>query len=161
MTLRTILPLLIFGLLACGKPLSAGSRSPEAVTVSDLDKLRAEALHLVNEYRAEMGKPALKQNETVEKIADQHSFNMARGRAGFGHDGFEARNKELGKKLGGIKAMAENVAYGKLSAARVVDMWLGSAGHRKNIEGNYNTTGIGISKAENGQLYFTQIFVLK
>lgn len=161
MSLRSLIFFSLFLILACGRPVSAVPRGGGASSAADVEKLREAIVKLVNEYRKEEGKPALKTNAVIEQIADQHSADMAGGRTGFGHDGFEARNKELKDKLGGIKAMAENVAFGKLSADRVVELWLGSTGHRRNIEGDYNLTGIGIARAENGQLYFTQIFVRK
>jgi uncharacterized protein YkwD len=40
-------------------------------------------------------------------------------------------------------------------------MWLNSPGHRKNIEGPYNLTGIAMAKAKDGTMYFTQIFINK
>jgi len=42
-----------------------------------------------------------------------------------------------------------------------VNSWLNSSGHKKNIEGNYSHTGVGIAKNQYGTLYFTQIFVKK
>jgi uncharacterized protein YkwD len=60
-----------------------------------------------------------------------------------------------------MAASAENVAYGQLSAKAVVDGWLKSAPHKKNIEGNYNLTGIGLAKDRKGVIYFTQIFLRK
>jgi uncharacterized protein YkwD len=38
-------------------------------------------------------------------------------------------------------------------------MWINSPGHRENIEGDYNLSGIGIYKNRNGVLYFTHIFI--
>jgi uncharacterized protein YkwD len=32
-------------------------------------------------------------------------------------------------------------------------------GHRKNIEGPYEVTGIGVARNAQGEVYFTQIFV--
>ena len=52
-------------------------------------------------------------------------------------------------------------AMGILSAGEVVNMWLNSPGHKRNIEGNFTLTGIGIAEADNGYLYFTQIFLRK
>ena len=56
---------------------------------------------------------------------------------------FEDRVKVITQKIGNIHSSAENVAYGNLSARQVVDVWLKSPGHRKNIEGKYTLTGIG------------------
>ncbi len=86
---------------------------------------------------------------------------MASKETAFGHDGFEDRVKLISIKLGRLLLSAENVAYGKISPRQVVDIWLKSPGHRRNIEGKYLLTGIGIAKANDGTFYFTQIFATK
>ena len=84
---------------------------------------------------------------------------MATKKIPFGHDGFDARMKGITQQLKNATGWAENVAYGPNTAKDVVDMWLHSPGHKKNIEGNYNLTGIGIEKSADGETYYTQIFV--
>jgi uncharacterized protein YkwD len=61
--------------------------------------------------------------------------------------------------LGRLPLSAENVAYGNITAKEVVDNWLKSPGHRRNIEGKYTITGIGVAKSSDGTIFFTQIFV--
>jgi hypothetical protein len=39
-----------------------------------------------------------------------------------------------------------------------VDGWIKSPGHRHNIVGRYNLTGIGIVRDSAGKLYYTQLF---
>lgn len=80
------------------------------------------------------------------------------GNAAFGHDGFSQRVAAISQAIGRIAASGENVAYGALSAKGVVDVWLNSPPHRKNIEGNYTISGIGVFDRQ-GTLYFTQIFL--
>jgi len=63
------------------------------------------------------------------------------------------------KKIGG-DSMAENVALGQTTAQEAVDSWLSSEGHKQNIEGSYNLTGVGVAQGSDGDLYFTQIFLL-
>jgi uncharacterized protein YkwD len=48
------------------------------------------------------------------------------------------------------------MGYG--SAAAVVNAWLGSAGHRANIEGNSTRTGVSAVKSSGGVWYYTQVF---
>ena len=79
----------------------------------------------------------------------------------FGHDGFDLRYKYVAAKLGFIDAFAENVAMGMENAQQVVDSWAHSPGHRKNMLGNYNLTGIAAVTAANGYIYFTEIFAHK
>ena len=84
---------------------------------------------------------------------------MATKRVPFGHAGFDQRIDALLDNIKGSDAAAENVAYGPKSAEDVVKMWLNSSGHRKNIEGNFNLTGIGIAQDKDGRPYCTQIFI--
>ena len=83
---------------------------------------------------------------------------MATNRTDFGHAGFSIRSKVITAKVSGATAVAENVAYGNHTAKEVVDGWLKSSGHRKNIEGNFTLTGIGVARDQHAKLYFTQIF---
>ena len=122
--------------------------------------MKTGILDLVNKHRTGMGLRPLKMNEVIETAATKHSHNMATKKIPFGHEGFDARMKGITKQLNGGTGWAENVAMGAETAEQAVDMWLHSEGHKKNIEGDYNLTGIGIEKDKNGDLYFTQIFVL-
>ncbi len=83
---------------------------------------------------------------------------MAKGKVGFGHQGFEERARRLLGQLNG-KSAAENVALGPADAAQIVQNWLESSGHRNNIEGNFSLTGIGIAKGDDGRLYCCQLFI--
>ena len=124
-----------------------------------LQAMNNEILRMVNEHRAGIGRKPLENNMLIFKEADNHSRNMASGKTAFGHDGFDGRSGRLMKALPHSNASAENVAYGSRTAEAVVDMWLHSPGHKKNIEGDYNLTGIGIAESKQGVLYFTQIFI--
>ena len=106
-----------------------------------------------------MGLKPLKQNITIAKIAESHSRNMANGKVPFSHDGFDERMTLLKNQLKNVSGTAENVAYSTRDARSVVDMWLNSKGHRKNIEGDYTISGIGMALGADGQRYYTQIFL--
>ncbi len=120
-----------------------------------------DILFYVNDYRSRKGLPALEMSADISLQAEKHSVDMATNKVGFGHDGFEDRVKIISKKIGNIHSSAENVAYGNLSPKEVVDIWLRSPGHRKNIEGKYTLTGIGIATGKDNIIYFTQIFISK
>jgi uncharacterized protein YkwD len=123
------------------------------------DALATDILRIVNEHRAKKRLPPLTIHNAISAEAERHSHNMATGKIPFGHEGFDERMERVSRKVTSSFAWAENVASGPLGAEAVVDLWLHSPGHKKNIEGNYNLTGIGISKNRDGELYFTQIFV--
>ncbi|QHS59462.1 CAP domain-containing protein [Chitinophaga agri] len=123
-------------------------------------KLIKDILYYTNEFRASKGLPPLKLESYCSLLAQKHSDNMASGKVGFGHDQFEIRSDAATLKFKGVSGVAENVAYGNLDAKGVVDGWIKSPGHRKNMLGDYNMIGIGT--AEKGRIiYFTQFFVKK
>jgi len=76
-------------------------------------------------------------NKDLNAIAQKHSEDMAKGRVGFGHSGFNHRYSLASKKIKGFKTFAENVAYGARSGKEAVTMWKNSSGHRRNMLGNY------------------------
>jgi uncharacterized protein YkwD len=121
--------------------------------------METEILANINKYRVEKGLPVLVANDKIEKAAITHSHDMAEGKIPLGHDGFNERMAVLMKALAPANACAENVADGATTADEVVNLWLHSPGHRKNIEGNYNLTGIGVVADKNGKKYYTQIFI--
>ena len=145
-------------LLCCAVFMCATVRSfAQEVSQKEMEK---DILFYVNKHRAEIDRPPLKLLNVITDEAIDHSENMAKHKVAFGHDGFEERAAYLKKKLKPFHSMGENVAYGHLSAEKVVNMWLKSGGHRKNIEGDYNYTGIGIAESKDGTIFFTQLFVL-
>lgn len=118
----------------------------------------SDILRYVNEYRHKKGLAPLQANSFISSVALRHSRDMLSGRTPFGHDGFHERIDRIRKHLGPIRVAAENVASGPMSAREVVDGWLHSPGHRRNIEGNFKLTGIGLARRGDGMIYFTQIF---
>ena len=117
-----------------------------------------QILALVNDHRRSIGKPALAMNQVVWTQANGHSQNMASRSVPFGHDGFDARVAAIRAALGSGGSAAENVAMGYGSAEAVVNAWLGSAGHRANIEGNATRTGVSAVRSSDGVWYYTQVF---
>jgi len=120
--------------------------------------MSADILRYVNEYRHKKRLAPLQANSFISSVALEHSRDMLSGKTPFGHEGFHERINRLRKRLGPIHVAAENVASGPMSAREVVDGWLHSPGHRRNIEGNFKLTGIGLARREDGMVYFTQIF---
>ncbi|TSE07449.1 MULTISPECIES: CAP domain-containing protein [Aquimarina] len=115
-----------------------------------------EILRLVNEYRATKGLSALTSNQTADELAADHTrYMISQGQ--INHDNFDARGDVLNEKEN-ARGMAENVANFYPDAKSVVDAWISSDGHRKNIEGNYTHTGIAAIKDESGKYYYTQLF---
>ncbi len=143
---------------ATGTKTTSRAALPKPSTATVAPGLEDQILDLINQYRRKKGLPALATDPVIEAEARRHTIAMASHRSPFGHDGFSYRSKVITSKIPGVTATAENVAYGSRSAKEVVDGWLRSPGHKKNIEGKYKLTGIGVARDENSRLYFTQIF---
>ena len=132
-----------------------------AQTLPSLQALEQTIHTQVNQYRASKGLPPLKLDSRISKQALAHSQAMANGRVPFSHDGFQQRVKEIARSLAYSRA-AENVAYNmgyQNPAQQAVQGWIKSPGHRRNIEGAFDMTGIGIAQNAKGEYYFTQIFI--
>lgn len=83
---------------------------------------------LINAQRKALGLPALELDESLCQGCDSHSAYMQRN--GFQHAYYGGR---------------ECIAYGVRSPEAVVNMWLGSSGHRAIILGGGRILGVGCS----------------
>jgi uncharacterized protein YkwD len=130
-----------------------------AVTPVKGQHMEEEILFYTNKFRATKGLAPLQSDNNIDRAAEKHSRAMANGRLPFGHQGFEERIAGIARQRGAVKAAAENVAYGQKSAEEVVNTWIKSPPHRKNMLGNYTRAGIGVAGGKRNTLYFTQIFI--
>ena len=121
--------------------------------------LTDDILKYTNQFRKSKGLSALVLRNDLNAIALRHSEDMARGRRGFGHSGYEQREAQVRKLIKPFYGMAENVAYGAGSGKQVVSLWKSSSGHRRNMLGNYKYIGIGTARDRRGIIYYTEIFV--
>jgi uncharacterized protein YkwD len=131
--------------------LTSFSPAPDTHLVEDV-------LSYTNKFRKSKGLPALLINEDLNDIAQAHSVDMAKGRVGFGHTGFNKRYAQAKKKINNFSGFAENVAYGVNTGKEVVNMWKNSPGHRQNMLGKYRYIGIGTAKDRQGRIFYTQVF---
>lgn len=143
----------IFTLLLIGPCLPAIAQQPQDITIEKA------ILEQINHYRQSHHLPALKMNLTMVKEARQHSKDMATHKNSFGHQGFMERVKRIKSQIKASGGAAENVAFNYRTAQSVVNGWLHSSGHKRNIDGHYRLTGIGVARDSNGRLYFTQLFL--
>lgn len=137
---------------------SLSTLCPSYANTSEVS-IEEEILAQVNSYRQQHHLSPLKMNRAMSMQAKIHSTNMAKHHLPFGHANFLKRVKALRKEIKNPGAAAENVAFNYKDAHHVVKNWLLSPGHKKNIVGNYNLTGIGIARDALGRIYFTQMFM--
>ena len=117
-----------------------------------------DVLTHTNKFRQSKGLAALTMRQELNAIAQKHSADMASGRAGFGHGGFNKRYALAKNKVKPMRSFAENVAHGATSGVQVVSMWKSSSGHRRNMLGKFKYIGIGIAKDKRGRIFYTQVF---
>ena len=119
---------------------------------------------LVNEHRVSQGLKPLAFNSEISAIARRHSQDMATGRVGYGHGGFDGRIEKIARLLT-QRGVGENIHtimnYEGPShvGEKAVAGWLESPGHRRNIKGSYDLTGVGIAQGPGGEYFLTQLFV--
>jgi uncharacterized protein YkwD len=156
--------LFFYATLAAGKPASSTHPLPE-IRVAGLNKILL--LQLVNDVRKRgcqcgdawyPSAPPVAWNELLEKAAMAHSTDMSRN-GFFSHT--SPTNGKAGPRLEAIgynwKSYGENIAMGFESEKEVVDGWLKSTGHCKNIM-NPSYKEMGVAKAG---AYWTQEFGAK
>ena len=157
--LRTDLLLMAFLLCAVPRPAPAGMPDPPTAPFEALESMTYK---LVNEHRRGRGLAPLAYDARIAAVARRHSKEMADGRIPTGHKGFESRQAEISKMIP-WRGIAENVGVNDYPTSRTVRAavsgWLDSRGHRENIEGRYDLTGVGIVRDARGAYYYTQIFV--
>ncbi|MBW4691872.1 MAG: CAP domain-containing protein [Lyngbya sp. HA4199-MV5] len=132
-----------------------------AQATSTIPALEQAVLTQINQYRASRKLPPLTLDSRISVQARAHSQAMASGRTPFSHNGFQQRVQAIARAIP-YSSAAENVAYNQGYSDPVrqaVQGWLQSTGHRQNIEGSFDLTGVGIAQNAKGEYYFTQIFI--
>jgi uncharacterized protein YkwD len=143
---------------ACVPPAAVVPRAGGTAPVASAPPAQAnvQAVHAaINRHRQSRGCAALVWSEGGARAAQRHSEDMARRRY-FSHtspDGTQPWDRLRAQGLS-FSRVAENIAMNGGGAQEVVRGWIGSPGHRANIESCALThTGIGVSGS-----YWTQVF---
>ena len=107
-----------------------------------------ETATTLNGFRATHGLSQLRTDATLTALASEHAANMAR-RDNLDHDGFMTHRGPRG-------ARAENVAYGCKDSACVIQQWVNSSGHRKNmLIPSLSRYGLASATSVSGKKYWT------
>ncbi|MBJ6369830.1 CAP domain-containing protein [Snuella sedimenti] len=129
------------------------------LVVPDPKPIEVEILELINNHRLSKGLNPLNNMNIIKSQAYTHTDYMVENNI-VSHDNFYKRSNYLKSNAGAIK-VSENVAYGYTSAQSVVNAWIKSEGHKKNIEGDFSNFDISAEKNEDGKWYYTNIFIKK
>ncbi|RWZ58037.1 hypothetical protein EQV77_09630 [Halobacillus fulvus] len=135
-------------------------KSNEEAVSSDVSAFEQKVVELTNAERAKQGLAPLELDPELSVVAKDKSLDMQNNNY-FSHNSPNYGSPFDMMKAYGIdyRTAGENIAMGQTSPEQVVNGWMNSEGHRKNIM-NPNFTHIGVGHAENGN-YWTQMFIGK
>ncbi|WP_419393791.1 CAP domain-containing protein [Cytobacillus praedii] len=139
------------------KPAQTQPSTPASSSVSAYEQ---KVLELTNQERAKNGVPALKLDVELSKVARTKSADM-KAKGYFDHNSPTYGSPFDMMKQFGItyKSAGENIAMGQRTPEEVVNAWMNSEGHRKNIL-NASFTHLGVGYVADGN-YWTQMFIGK
>lgn len=130
---------------------------PDTNTLASYEQ---QVIDLVNRERSYRGLGLLKYDSQLGYVARVKSQDMVDNRY-FSHTSPTYGSPFQMMERFGLRfsAAGENIAYGQRTAQEVMNSWMNSAGHRANIlSASYTHIGVGVAKASNGTLYWTQEF---
>lgn len=133
--------------------------APTAGAASPIDGITQEMLTAVNKERASRGLPTLTINTQLSRAAQAYADLMQELNF-FSHtspDGtkFQTRNEAAGYT--NWRWMGENIAVGQTSVGEVMEDWMNSEGHRKNIL-SPEPTEFGVGYSGGSRPYWVQEF---
>lgn len=115
--------------------------------------------HLTNGFRVYQGLRPLAWSQKAWKSARLHSEDMANQNY-FAHKGLNGSQPWDRMMAEGIvyTRASENIAGGQENGFKAYDNWVNSSGHRKNMLGDFDYLGVGMSFHPNSiyRLYYTQ-----
>ncbi|MHA7878469.1 MAG: CAP domain-containing protein [Saccharospirillum sp.] len=169
LTALTLLPALV----ACQPEIANETDTEESQATSPgaLDNYQVEMLEQVNAARSTArtygdthypAAPALTYQVSLGQAAEHHSQNMATYNffSHTGSDGLQLRDRIEATGYA-WRTIGENIAAGQKTVAQVMEGWLESEGHCKNIM-NDQFEEFGVSRVDNEaadyERYWTQVF---
>ncbi|MEE8067026.1 sporulation protein [Clostridioides difficile] len=130
-------------------------------TSESFSAYQKEVVDLVNIERAKAGLNPLTLDSSISNVATKKSQDMIDNNY-FSHNSPTYGSPfDMLKKFGiSYKTAGENIAMGQKTPKEVVNAWMNSEGHRKNIMNpNFSKIGVGVAQKSVGSIYWTQIFV--
>jgi uncharacterized YkwD family protein len=144
------------------QPAKAPAQQPAApaTTTSAVSAYEQKVVELTNQQRTKNGLKPLVLDTELSKVAREKSRDM-QSKGYFNHTSPTYGSPfDMMKKFGiTYRSAGENIAMGQRTPEEVVNAWMNSDGHRKNILSS-NFTHIGVGHIANGN-YWTQMFIGK
>jgi uncharacterized protein YkwD len=149
-----------------GAPSAAQAVVGDCTPGSDWGTLRTDfatrVVELVNQHRASLGLSQLAVATAPTNAAVWKARHMAKYLYMTHDDPAPPVARTTAQRMeacGVTGGWGENIAYGYSTPEAVMQGWLGSAGHRANIENpSYRSIGVGSAASSTGRVYWAQAF---
>jgi uncharacterized YkwD family protein/spore coat assembly protein SafA len=131
--------------------------------LGEVKSVEEQVAALVNQERSKHGLQPLKLNWELSRVARYKSQDMI-DKNYFSHTSPTYGSPFTMMKNFGIsyRAAGENIAGGQKTPQEVMNAWMNSEGHRKNIlSSQYTEIGVGYAKGGSYGHYWTQMFISK
>lgn len=128
---------------------------------SSVKAWESEVVKLVNAERSKRGLELVKENWELSRCARYKSQDMI-NKNYFGHQSPTYGSPFVMMESFGLRfsAAGENIAKGQRTPQEVMNAWMNSEGHKRNIiSPSYTQIGVGLAKDKNGVCYWTQQFM--
>lgn len=133
-------------------------RAPDPPT-DQITALEDEVTALTNQERRAAGCGEVSTDERLRAAARGHSQDMA-DHDYFSHTGRDGSSfVDRARAAGHPSPAGENIAYGYATPTAVMNGWMNSDGHRRNLLNcSHQSIGVGLAYDSNGRPYWTQVF---
>jgi uncharacterized protein YkwD len=122
----------------------------------DATAAAAELIAAINQEREAAGKPPLRANPTLARIAGEHAAANAR-RGGFAPADSAAENPFRKVGAAGYRYSEIGLAngFGQPDPRAMVEGWLGEPSHRDRLLGDMRDAGVGLARGADGVPFWT------
>ncbi|GAB6100233.1 hypothetical protein JCM16358_21120 [Halanaerocella petrolearia] len=130
-------------------------------TPTGLKEMEKKVVELVNQERQKQGLEPYQHNQKVSEVARTKAQDMAENNY-FSHTSptYGSPFEMLSQFNVSYRTAGENIAKGQGTAQQVMNSWMNSSGHRRNIlSQRFTQIGVGLAKDEDGTPYWVQMFI--
>ncbi len=148
-------------------PVATAATAATAASMTAATSVERRTFDMINEQRIANNEQPFVWDAELTRMARIHSEHMATQNF-FNHvgpDGQDTVARAHACEIYGWKALGENIAYNQGfddPAAFAVERWMKSTKHRTNILNNqFSRAGLGVARAADGRIFFTQVFAAR
>jgi uncharacterized protein YkwD len=157
---RFSLTMFVCIVVVCCPPASSLAQSRSGSAASS--RVAADVIKLTNVERTHYRRPALRANPRLMRAAQLQADQMAQA-SHMAHVLPDAQYPRTEDRIAAAdyrwQTVGENVAFGQANAAKVLDSWMHSRGHRTNIlNSTFTEMGAGYAVDRTGHPYYVQVF---